>query len=83
MGRVERFQNVAAEDLPDVWRARLGLDANQRVNIRVEAVPTEDGSAIADPDLFERAISNAHSRVRWSEKTDEEIIGYDEFGLPT
>ena len=54
MGRVERFQNVAAEDLPDVWRARLGIGANERVNIRVEAVPT-----------------------------DEEIVGYDEFGLPT
>ena len=81
--RVERFHDVVGEDLPPTWRARLGLGPADRVNLVIRAVPSEPGSLIADPEAFEAAIDDAHAKVRWNEKTDEEIIGYDEFGLPT
>ena len=80
MGVITRIEGLRAGELPEALRERLGLDADDVVDLNV----VRRGRVRADPAALDRAIQNARRRLEGSGVTASSATDflYDEDGLP-
>ena len=81
MGRVETFEGVRADALPEEMRVRLGLGADDLVDVKVTAriVPPKK-----DVEALRRTIADVQALAAGSDVTAANCSDflYDEDGLP-
>lgn len=80
MGIEERIEGVRADVLPEELRERMGLTADDRVTVMAE----REAKRKPTPEEKRAAIKRAQERIAalpvLREGTDDEIVGYNEFG---
>jgi len=75
-----RFEHISPEKLPAEWTRALGLKPGQRVIVTVEA---EAPRKSFDRAAIEAALARLKKLPVLDERTPDDILGYDENGLPT
>ena len=73
------FEHIDPSTLPEEWRKSLRLKPGQKVSVTVEAEATKrkfDRAAV------EAILADMRKLPILDHRSPDEIIGYDEYGLP-
>ncbi|MEM8987290.1 MAG: hypothetical protein AAGC95_11255 [Pseudomonadota bacterium] len=74
------IEHVSPDELPEAWKKSLRLKPGQRVAVTIE--PEKQQKAF-DRAAIEAALARVDKLPVLDDRTADEIIGYDENGLPT
>lgn len=77
MGKVETFEGVRVETLPDEMRARLGLEPGALVNVSV----TREDVRPVDKERLHAIIAEFHALPVLDDRDHADML-YDDDGLP-
>ena len=77
------LENIKGRDLPAEWAERLGVRPDELVNVTIQPAVIEKAHKIFDRKALERIIDEVAQLPVLDDRTPEEILGYDEHGLPT
>ena len=77
------LENIKGRDLPDKWAKRLGVRPDELVNVTIEPVATKKVSKKFDRKAIEKIVEEVAKLPVLDDRTADEILGYDENGLPT
>ena len=78
MGRVETFEGVRADTLPEEMRVRLGLGAETLVRVTVEAPRTRKP---VDEEKLAKLLAEIRALPVLDDRPADELLGYNEDGL--
>ena len=76
------LENIKGRDLPEGWAKRLGVRPDELVNVTVQPVSPKKALRF-DRKAIERLIDEVAALPVLDDRTPDEILGYDEHGLPT
>lgn len=79
MSNTSTIKNVKAGQLPDDLINRLGIERDALVDITVTPAKAKQGF---DRAAFEKVVAEMRALPVLDERSAEDIIGYDEHGLP-
>ena len=77
------LENIKGRELPDQWAKRLGVRPDELVNVTIEPVTTTKVDKKFDRKAIEKIIDDVGKLPVLDDRTSDEILGYDESGLPT
>jgi len=77
------LKNIKGRDLPDQWAKRLGVRPDELVNVTIEPAATRKVSKKFDRKAIEKIVEEVSKLPVLDGRTADEILGYDENGLPT
>ncbi len=77
------LENIKGRDLPDQWAKRLGVRPDELVNVTIEPVAPSKAGKKFDRKAIEKIVEEVARLPVLDDRTADEILGYDENGLPT
>ncbi|MCF6200464.1 MAG: hypothetical protein L3J67_13970 [Hyphomicrobiaceae bacterium] len=77
------LENIKGRDLPDQWAKRLGVRPDELVNVTIEPVAIKKVGKKFDRKAIEKIVEEVAKLPVLDDRTADEILGYDENGLPT
>jgi len=77
------LENIKGSELPDRWAKRLGVRPDELINVTIQPVETKKTGGKFDRKAIERLIDEVAELPVLDDRTPDEILGYDEHGLPT
>jgi hypothetical protein len=77
------LENIKGRELPDQWAKRLGVRPDELVNVTIEPVTSKKGGKKFDRAAIEQIIDEVGKLPVLDDRTADDILGYDERGLPT
>ena len=77
------LENIKGSELPAGWAKRAGVSPDDLVNVTIEPVDTHKPARKFDRKAAEKIIDEVVKLKVLDERTAEQILGYNEHGLPT
>lgn len=75
------IENISIQDLPQEWAKQMDAQPEERVNVTIQPAPPPRKKI--DRDAVNKILEKIDALPVLDNRTPEEIIGYDENGLPT
>ncbi len=75
------IENIPVQDLPQAWVKQMDAQPEERVNVTIHPVPPPRKKI--DRDAVEKILEKIDALPVVDNRTPDEIIGYDENGLPS
>ena len=76
----ETFDHIDPQELPKEWRKALNLRPGQKVRVTIEA---ERQRKTFDVEAFKRVVNEIRELPVLDSRSPDDILGYDENGLPS
>ena len=81
------LNNIKGRDLQPAWKQEAGIADDETVSItitrqRAKLVHSRPARRPVDMDKINAILARVHAAPVLDDRTADEIIGYDEFGLP-
>lgn len=77
------LENIKGSDLPFAWVQRIGVRPDELVSVTIRPAEWHPVRPSWDEKAIQELLHNIATTPVLDPRTPEEIIGYDENGLPT
>lgn len=75
------IENIAVQDLPKEWTQKMDANPEERVNVTI--CPVAPSRKKFDRDAVDKILKEIDALPVLDNRTPDEILGYDEVGLPS
>ncbi len=81
--RIFTFQNIKVRDLPSAWARHIGARPDDLVSVTIRPEKPQHSRKPIDRKAIRKLLEKVDSLPILDDRMPDEVLGYDEYGLPT